>query len=86
MLRHLSLVLPLLLGSAAIADELVPPTVAPMALVCVEAPGTSFLRPCEPWCKEHAATEVLRLYRQADGSTIWKGATCEEYLAEQEEA
>lgn len=82
----------LLLASPAFADaqlEPAQPIVQPVALICVEAPGTSALRPCLPWCAENAATDVLRLMQSTvEGVRVyqWQGVTCAEYIAEQTEA
>lgn len=78
-------------GYATTEYEPVPPTVQPAALICIEAPGTSVFRPCEPWCADHAATHVMRLMQGTDTETgakliEWRETSCAEYLAERGEA
>lgn len=84
-----ALITPLSLGCAsihALTIEPVPPLVLPVALICVEAPGTSDARPCAPWCEDWVASHVLRFMRvtQADGAAQdeWQSLWCGDYLAE----
>jgi hypothetical protein len=81
----------LLLGitSAALAMETAEPApafVPPVAVICVEAPGTSEARPCSSWCSDRIASHVLRFMRieQDDGAVRfeWRHIGCEGYLAE----
>jgi hypothetical protein len=79
--------------SAPAPEPTVEPAVAPVypaALVCVEAPGTSEARPCEPWCKRQWASHVLRLMQVEHANGVveyrWTENTCGEYLAERSDA
>lgn len=66
--------------------EPAPAPVYPLAIVCVEQPGTSDARPCEPWCDRWVVSHVLRFMRieRADGRMVyeWREADCASYLAE----
>ena len=90
-LSHFALLLVALLFASSIAFgvEIVEPATAPvypLAIVCVESPGTSEDRPCEPWCERRLVSTVFRFMRVEQGdesvSYEWRDADCGGYLAE----
>ena len=88
-LSHFAFLVALLVASASLGTtaviESAPAPVFPLALVCIEAPGTSDARPCERWCERRLASNVLRYMRIEQGEVVsyeWRDVTCGDYLAE----
>ena len=86
----LALLVPLA-ASALVATPAEAP-VFPAAIICVEIPGTSARRPCQPWCDKRLVSHVLRYMRLSDSTTgiitryEWQDIHCTDYLAERREA
>ena len=81
--------IPVFAATAPLPEEIIEPAPAPiypLAIVCVEQPGTSEARPCEPWCDRRLVSHVLRfmIVERRDGSVRfeWRESGCEAYLAE----